>query len=119
MGVGSKYSGVIAVVELNTERLGPEYRTTGEIRVLKGASFPVYGKRRSFQHTDLTGGSVLWSESLSVQFNNGYYATVLGTDTQNNALDSDTLLNYPVYLEVQLDANTPMSPRQAINSAQS
>ena len=42
---------------------------------------------------------------------------VLGADTQNNALDSDTLLNYPIYLEVQLDGNSPMSPRQAINSA--
>lgn len=92
---------------------------TQQGRLLDGSGASVTGVHTlTFRvYTDLTGGSVLWSESLSVQFNNGYYATVLGTDTQNNALDSDTLLNYPIYLEVQLDANTPMSPRQAINSA--
>ena len=61
-----------------------------------------------------TAGSTLWSESLTVQFNNGYYATVLGT---NNDLDSDTLSLYPLYLEIQLDSNAAMSPRQSINSA--
>ena len=92
---------------------------TQQGRLLDGSGASVTGVHTlTFRvYTDVTGGSVLWSESLSVQFNNGYYATVLGTDTQNNALDSDTLLNYPIYLEVQLDANTPMSPRQAINSA--
>ena len=92
---------------------------TQQGRLLDGSGASVTGVHTlTFRvYTDLTGGSVLWSESLSIQFNNGYYATVLGTDTQNNALDSDTLLNYPIYLEVQLDANTPMSPRQAINSA--
>ena len=91
---------------------------TQQGRLLDGSGASVTGVHTlTFRvYTDVTGGSVLWSESLSVQFN-GYYATVLGTDTQNNALDSDTLLNYPIYLEVQLDANTPMSPRQAINSA--
>ena len=38
-----------------------------------------------------TGGSELWSETLTVSFNNGYYATVLGADEVNNALDSTTL----------------------------
>ena len=92
---------------------------TQQGRLLDGSGASVTGVHTlTFRvYTDLTGGSVLWSESLSVQFNNGYYATILGTDTQNNALDSDTLLNYPIYLEVQLDANTPMSPRQAISSA--
>ena len=40
-----------------------------------------------------------------------------GSINRYSEQDSDTLLNYPIYLEVQLDANTPMSPRQAINSA--
>ena len=67
-------------------------------------------------HDGLMGGTQLWSETLLVNFNNGYYATVLGTDGQNNPLDSDTLSQYPVYLEIQLDSNAAMSPRQAINS---
>ena len=92
---------------------------TQQGRLLDGSGASVTGVHTlTFRvYTASTGGSVLWSESLSVQFNNGYYATVLGTDTQNNALDSDTLLNYPVYLEVQLDANAPMTPRQSVTSA--
>ena len=64
-----------------------------------------------------TGGTQLWEEYLTVQFNNGYYATILGIDDTGNPLDSDTLGLYPVYLEIQLNSNPPMSPRQAINSA--
>ena len=64
-----------------------------------------------------SGGSVLWSETLTVNVNNGYYATVLGSDEQNNALDSGTLALYPLYLELQVDSNAPMVTRQAINSA--
>ena len=52
-----------------------------------------------------------------MNFNNGYYATVLGADEVNNALDSSTLSLYPLYLEVQLNNNAPMSTRYAINSA--
>ena len=64
-----------------------------------------------------TGGSVYWSEALTVNFTNGYYAAVLGADEQNNPLDSSTLSLYPLFLEVQLNNNTPMSTRYAINSA--
>lgn len=67
-------------------------------------------------HDALMGGTQLWSETLLVNFNNGYYATILGTDEQNYPLDSDTLSQYPVYLQIQLDANAPMSPRTVINS---
>ena len=104
----------IAISVLNAVPL----QITQQGRLLDGSGASVTGVHTlTFRvYTDVTGGSVLWSESLSVQFNNGYYATVLGTDTQNN-FDSDTLLNYPIYLEVQLDANTPMSPRHFINSA--
>ena len=67
-------------------------------------------------HDSLIGGTQLWSETLLVNFNNGYYATVLGTDEQNNPLDSDTLSQYPVYVEIQLDSNAPMIPRQELYS---
>ena len=67
-------------------------------------------------HDDELTGTQLWSENLVVAFNNGYYSVILGTDEQNNPLDSDTLSQYPVYLEITLDQNAPMSPRQAINS---
>lgn len=92
---------------------------TQQGRLLDGSGASVTGAHTlTFRIYDAqTNGSLLWSESLGVQFNNGYYATILGVDEQNNPLDSDTLVNYPLYLEVQLDANAPMTPRQAINSA--
>ena len=48
---------------------------------------------------------------------NGYYAAVLGADETNNPLDSNILELYPIYLEFQLDSNSPVATRQAINSA--
>lgn len=63
-----------------------------------------------------TGGSSQWTETLAVQFNNGYYATILGSDEQNNPLDSSTLKFYPLYLEIAVDQGTPLSPRTVINS---
>ena len=68
-------------------------------------------------YDDETAGLQLWSENQVVAFNNGYYSVILGTDEQNNALDSNTLSQYPLYLELTLDQNAPMSPRQVINSA--
>ena len=61
-------------------------------------------------------GIQLWTETLTVQFNNGYYATILGANEVSNPLDSDVLSLYPIYLEIQFDSNPPMSPRQKINS---
>ena len=64
-----------------------------------------------------SNGSVYWSETLTVNFSNGYYAAILGTDEQNNPLDSSTLSLHPLYLEVQLDNNAPMTTRYEITSA--
>ena len=64
-----------------------------------------------------TGGILLWEEVITEDFVNGYYASVLGSDTVNNPLDSTILSLYPLYLELELDVNGPMSPRQVINSA--
>jgi len=63
-----------------------------------------------------TNGNMVWIDTLTLSFTNGYYAAVLGADTQTNPLDSSILQQYPLYIEVQLNSNTPMTPRQAINS---
>ena len=34
-----------------------------------------------------SNGNVYWSETLTVNFTNGYYAAILGADEQNNPLD--------------------------------
>ena len=63
-----------------------------------------------------TSNTPLWSETLVISFNNGYYAAILGTNPNSNPLDSQVLGLYPLYLELQLDSNTPMVPRQEITS---
>ena len=67
-------------------------------------------------YDDLNGGNLLWEEYVTTPFTNGYYAAVLGADVQNNPLDSTVLSLYPIYLELQLGSNTPMSPRTEITS---
>ena len=58
-----------------------------------------------------TGGNVVWEEQLSVAFNNGYYATILGSDELNNPLDASSLSLYPPFPS-QVASNAPMTPRQ-------
>ncbi len=57
----------------------------------------------------------VWSEALTVIFNNGYYATTLGTD-QNNPLDETVLSISPLYMDVEVDNNGPLPPRQILSS---
>ena len=68
-------------------------------------------------YDDATSGTSLWDETQTVMFNNGYYASILGSDEVGNPLDSEVLSQYPLYLELQLGTNTPMTPRHAINSS--
>jgi hypothetical protein len=68
-------------------------------------------------YDEASAGSLLWEESIPVSFVNGYYAAILGADESANPLDADTLSLFPLYLELELDSNGPMAPRQAVNSA--
>ena len=63
-----------------------------------------------------TGGDVLWQEALKVELNAGFYAAILGTDEDENPLDTDILSQAPVWLELQLDDEPAMFPRSAINA---
>jgi hypothetical protein len=68
-------------------------------------------------YDDASAGSLLWDESLTVDFVNGYYAAVLGADEALNPLDGETLSLFPLYMELEVDGNGPMAPRQAMTSA--
>ena len=67
-------------------------------------------------YDDVNTGNMLWEDYMTADFVNGYYAAVLGADVQNNPLDSSVLSLYPLYLEIQLDNNSPLSPRTEISS---
>ena len=63
-----------------------------------------------------TGGNTLWEETRTVAFSSGFYTVMLGTDEANNPLEDGILDQWPLYLEVQLDGQDPMSPRMAVGS---
>jgi len=63
-----------------------------------------------------SGGDILWEETVTVSLTHGFYSAVLGADMDENPLDTGTLSQAPVWLEVQVDDEAAMVPRSAINS---
>ncbi len=59
--------------------------------------------------TDVFSGSMIWEETIGEDFVNGYYAVILGGDIQNNPIDDSILAQYPLYLEIEVDNNGPLS----------
>jgi len=58
-------------------------------------------------------GNVKWSEQIgSILTRNGVFSAVLGKTTPF----TDTILNGNIWLEIQVDANTPLIPRQPLQS---
>ena len=66
-------------------------------------------------YDEQTGGDIQWGESITVQFNNGYYSTMLGTDEETNPLDNSIFANYPLYLELKVNGEA-LSPRHQLTS---
>ncbi|MBM76394.1 MAG: hypothetical protein CMK59_13395, partial [Proteobacteria bacterium] len=63
-----------------------------------------------------SSSDVLWEETTTVLFTNGYYVLTLGSDP-NNLLDDSLLESYPLYMELELNTDGPFTPRQPIQSA--
>ena len=61
-------------------------------------------------------GEVLWSDSLTLDLDNGFYATRLGDEDGAAPLASDVLDQSPLWLELQLDGEAPMTPRLSLDS---
>ncbi len=91
---------------------------THQGRLLEPDGSPLEGNATiTFRVTDAeTDGRILWTETLTVPVNNGFYAAVLGTDTEANPLDTSVLMEPPIWLELQLDGEAAMSPRSPIHA---
>ena len=63
-----------------------------------------------------TAGDILWEEPIAVTLSNGYYSVRLGSNTVGNPLDQDILIQYPLYLEIIVDNDSPLTPRQKLTS---
>ena len=57
----------------------------------------------------------LWEETLSVSFSNGYYGATLGENI-NNPLNTELFSTNPIFLELQIDSEPPLFPRQLLSS---
>ena len=64
---------------------------------------------------DANNGYEQWTESQTVQFNNGYYAVVLGSDEENNPLDDAVFTNSPLWLELVVNGEE-LEPRHQLTS---
>ena len=62
------------------------------------------------------GGNLMWEDSQSVGFTEGYYATLLGNNL-SNPLDDSVLASSALYLEVSVDGGSPVGVRQPVVSA--
>ncbi len=86
-------------------------------RLLDSNTHPVEGNHyltfRIFENLSET--TPLWTESLSVNFTNGFYNVILGENI-SNPLDSNVFVNEPLFLELQIGSETPFVPRQLLNS---
>ncbi len=91
---------------------------TQQGRLLDSSGAAVSGQHNmTFRVFDSGSGSVsLWEETITTFFTQGYYAATLGADSAN-PLDDSILSIYPLYIEVEVDTNGPMTPRQLIRSA--
>jgi hypothetical protein len=59
-------------------------------------------------------GAAVWEEVLEVELTNGFYSAVLGADEAENPLDIEVLSQSPLWLEIQVDGETAMSPRYPV-----
>ncbi len=64
---------------------------------------------------DPEDGYSLYTETLTIDFNNGYYSLILGADEEVNPLDDTVFANYPLYLALKVDGEN-LEPRHPLTS---
>ena len=67
-------------------------------------------------YDDADAGSVVWEETLEVDFSSGYYSVILGEDVDENPIEIDALALHPLFLELTIDEGDPLSPRHELLS---
>jgi len=87
-------------------------------RVLDADGLPAEGPHTLlFQlYDEEESGRSVWSESHPVDLINGYYSVVLGDDEEAHPLDDDLLRSGDLFLELTVDDDVALSPRQALNA---
>ena len=108
---------ILSVLMLSNSALAVPIQVNQQGRLLYADGEGLTGSHQLiFQlYDEQTGGDIQWAESITVQFNNGYYSTMLGTDEETNPLDNSIFANYPLYLELKVNGEA-LSPRHQLTS---
>ena len=87
-------------------------------RLLDAAGVPVEGELEvtfTLENASVDG-SVVWSQTLDVDFRDGYYSVRLGGD-QSTAIDANLLAEEVLWIGVSIEGGEPLQPLQKVVSA--
>ncbi len=109
---------VLAVLSVATSAWAVPAQLAHQGRLLDVEGVPLEGHHTlTFALYDaLTGGAVVWTESIDINMVGGFYSVVLGADEANNPLDDLVLGNPPLWLELTVDDGEPLAPRHQLLS---
>jgi len=87
-------------------------------RLLNTSGSPVQGELPvTFTLEDAEeDGNVLWSETLDVDFSDGYFSVRLGSE-EDNAIDASLLASEPLWLGITVDGGDQLQPLHPVVSA--
>ena len=109
---------LLSLLHLSTANAVPQ-QLTQQGRLLDSSGVPLEGMQSiAFRlYNDPFSGSLIWTENQSIQMNNGFYAVILGGDTNNNPLEDSMLIDNILYLEIEVENTGPLTPRKPIHAA--
>jgi hypothetical protein len=94
---------------------GPPLKINHQGRLLDAAMAPVSGQHtmKFAVYNMATGGTALWTESQTLAFDGGYYATTLGAVTP---FAQNLFAGQTMYLGITVDDDAEMTPREPVDS---
>jgi hypothetical protein len=103
---------LVAWAGLSSAQVQVPQKLTHQGRVLDSSSLQPLGGVHPVTFTLYDNGAVVWTETLNVAFDNGYYTVTLG----QNGLADDIFDSALLSLGVQIAQDAELSPRIALNS---
>jgi hypothetical protein len=104
--------GLVTLAHADT---GPPLKINHQGRLLDAAMAPVSGQHtmKFAIYNMATGGTALWTESQTLAFDGGYYATTIGAVTP---FAQNLFAGQTMYLGITVDDDAEMTPREPVDS---
>ena len=105
---------VILMVPLNTMAVPSFLHHQG--RILESDSSPMTGSADVIfkLHTQATGGSAVWTQTISVTFDGGFYSVILGPGTPE--MSTEIIDGSNLFLSITLEGQAEFVPRYQVTS---